>query len=169
MGDLVCLLFEAIKLLLLKKGKQKKKGLLFSVDSSLLIALHKFFSTSRENSWCRRHVLLSSPGIISGTNVAKVSLMLNKVPSLPHSLWRSYGNILCIKAPPDSSLVLALSSHDSQCSKWNEGAPRRWLGCGHARVSLDVPERIGQEPQSLLKYLNSCTRSNMCDFLSLLM
>lgn len=59
----------------------------------------------------------------------------------------------------ESSLVLALSSHDSQCSKWNEGAPRCWLGCGPARGSLDVPEQIVQESESLLKHVNSCTES----------
>lgn len=51
----------------------------------------------------------------------------------------------------ESSVLLALSSHNSQCSKWNGGAPRCRLGCGTARGSLNVPEQIVQEPQSLLK------------------
>lgn len=68
-----------------------------------------------------------------------------------------------------SSVVLALSSHNSQRSKWHEGAPRYWLGCVPARGSMDVPKQIVQEPQSLLMDVNSCAGSIMCNFLSLLM
>lgn len=47
----------------------------------------------------------------------------------------------------ESGVVLALSSCNSQCSKWSEGVPRCWMGCGPARGSLDVIEQIVEETQ----------------------